>query len=133
MMRPMTIAACYLSSEGVVLGADSTSTIFVADPSGIGGQQHHLNYAQKVFEVGEDSSVGAAIWGPASIGDLSHRTFVAQCADELAHSWTYDVQEIAERISARFWKEYQARCQPVLDRYAELEQKANRSPKEECD
>src|SRR5438128_980256 len=79
----MTIAACYLSSEGVVIGADSTSTVFVANPSGVGGAFHHLNYAQKIFEVGENSSIGVALWGIASIGNLSHRTFIAQFADEV--------------------------------------------------
>ena len=44
----MTIAACYLAAEGVVFGADSTTTMFV---SGIGpgtpGAEHHYNFARK--------------------------------------------------------------------------------------
>jgi len=46
----MTIAACYLSGEGVVLGADSTTTMFVPamDP-GAPGADHHYNFAQKLF------------------------------------------------------------------------------------
>lgn len=127
----MTIAACYLSSEGVVLGADSTSTVFVANPSGVGGAVHHLNYAQKVFEVGEDSSIGVAIWGMGLIGDLSHRTFIAQCADELTGSHMSDVREIVERFSVRFWREYQPRFQQFLDRFAVLERQATRTPPEE--
>lgn len=43
----MTIAACYLSSEGVVFGADSTSTMYV---SGLGpgspGSEHHFNWVR---------------------------------------------------------------------------------------
>ncbi len=45
--RFMTIAACYLSSEGVVLGADSTSTVFVTNPSGVGGMSHQLNLPKR--------------------------------------------------------------------------------------
>jgi hypothetical protein len=127
----MTIAACYLSSEGIVLGADSTSSVFVANPNGVDGQLHQLNYAQKVFEIGEDSTVGVAIWGMGSIGDLSHRTFIAQCADDLAGSYCSDVRAIAERFSDRFWREYQPRFQQYLDRYAVLEQQAARTPAED--
>jgi hypothetical protein len=43
----VTIAICYVSPEGVVLGADSTTTYGT----------HHFNNSQKLFEVGEDSSL----------------------------------------------------------------------------
>ena len=53
----MTIAACYLSPEGVVLGADSMSTYPFP------GHDHHFNYGQKLFEIGEDSTFGLVTWG----------------------------------------------------------------------
>jgi hypothetical protein len=60
----MTIAACYLSAEGVVFGADSTTTMFV---SGIGpgapGAEHHYNFAQKVLQIGENSTLAMTMWG----------------------------------------------------------------------
>ena len=61
----MTIAACYLSSEGVVLGADSTSTYLVPIKKNgtIEWQTQHYDHAQKLFEIGEDSTAGIVIWG----------------------------------------------------------------------
>jgi hypothetical protein len=60
----MTIAAAYLTSEGLVLGADSTTTY--SDPAGNVVQL--LNHAQKIFEVGENSRFGFCTWGSASVG-----------------------------------------------------------------
>lgn len=77
----MTIAACYVSAEGVVLGADSTSTVYVPGPPGVEGNTHFFNLAQKVFEFGEDSSIGIVTWGLGSLGDTSHRTVIAEVAD----------------------------------------------------
>lgn len=59
----VTIAACYLSSEGVVLGADSTSTMFVRGHGNQVDSEHHYNFAQKIFEFGEDSTAGIVMWG----------------------------------------------------------------------
>ncbi len=127
----MTIAACYLSSEGIVLGADSTSTIFVANPSGVGGESHYLNFAQKLFEVGSDSSIGIAIWGMGSILELSHRTLIAQFADELTGGHVSEMAEIAAQFGTFFWREYQKRCQQFLDRFDALRQQTTRTPDEE--
>jgi hypothetical protein len=41
----VTIAACYLSSEGVVFGADSTTTFPVGPAPAM--RDRHYNYAQK--------------------------------------------------------------------------------------
>jgi hypothetical protein len=74
----MTIAAAYLTSEGVVFGADSTTTIITS-----GGVAQLLNYAQKIFEVGECSRLGICTWGAGRVGMVSHRTLIARLADEL--------------------------------------------------
>src|SRR6266849_2312320 len=74
----MTIAACYLSSEGVVFGADSTSTMFVAGPGPApGGSDHHYNFTQKIFSIGQDSALAVTLWGLGNLGSVSHRTLVA--------------------------------------------------------
>jgi len=73
----MTIAAAYLTSEGVVLGADSTTT--VGTGGGVAVAQL-LNYAQKIFEVGERSRLGVCTWGAGRIGEVSHRTLIARLA-----------------------------------------------------
>jgi 20S proteasome alpha/beta subunit len=41
----VTIAVCYISPEGVVLGADSTTTY---------APHIHFNNSQKLFEIGEN-------------------------------------------------------------------------------
>ncbi|WP_442481910.1 hypothetical protein [Aeoliella sp. SH292] len=102
----MTIAACYVSSEGVVLGADSTTTNFVTTPSKPEGETHRFNYGQKVFEVGEDSSIGIASWGLGSLGAVSIRTLVAQLGDELKHSPLPTMNEVAWRWSTLYWSQY---------------------------
>ncbi|HPD60318.1 MAG TPA: hypothetical protein PKV48_00970, partial [Thermodesulfobacteriota bacterium] len=94
----MTIAAAYLVSEGVVFGADSSTTVFARTPDGGGGVLQLLTHAQKVFEVGEDSRLGVCTWGAGSIGDVSHRTIVARLADEVKEDTS--VKDSAEILAS---------------------------------
>jgi hypothetical protein len=129
----MTIAACYLSSEGVVLGADSTSTIFVAGPNPWTPGIRHLNYAQKVFEIGRDSTLGITLWGMGAIGDLSHRALIAHLADDLTNNSVSSVEQVAGRFSARFWTEYSTRLSNYLNRFRVLHAMPNRGREEESE
>jgi hypothetical protein len=79
----MTIAAAYLTSEGVVLGADSATTVSVRQPTGGAGVAQVFRYAQKVFEVGDPGRAGLCAYGAGSIAEVSHRTLVACLADEM--------------------------------------------------
>jgi len=90
----VTIAAAYLVSEGVVFGADSSTTISVRTPVGGAGVLQVLSHAQKVFEVGENSRLGVCTWGAGSIGDISHRTIIACLADKMGEDTS--VQNAAE-------------------------------------
>ena len=74
----MTIAAVYLTPEGVVFGADSTASVNIPQFG-----MHFFNHTQKLFEVGENSSLGLITWGLGALGDISHRTMVAMLDDEL--------------------------------------------------
>jgi hypothetical protein len=58
----LTIAICSLTPEGVVLGADSTASFMVPE-----GGFHYLNFNQKLFQIGEDSTLAALTWGLAPI------------------------------------------------------------------
>jgi len=98
----MTIAAAYLTSEGVVLGADSSTMVSVQNPEGRSVIQL-LNHSQKVFEVGENSRVGACIWGLGSLGQISHRTILARLGDRIEENTTIEqaaniLKEIVEPI-----------------------------------
>ena len=86
----MTIAAAYLTSEGVVLGGDSTTTISFPAQGGTPGVvvAQLLNHAQKVFEVGEKSRLGLCTYGSGSIKGVSHRTIAARLGDKIDQNVT---------------------------------------------
>jgi hypothetical protein len=109
----MTIAACYVSREGVVLGADSTSTFTLE-------QNHYLNHAQKIFEIGESSTFGVVTWGLGRLQDVSYRTFTAQLADDLQKTEPESVRDVAERWSKLLWPEYQACFTKQIQRSKDL-------------
>lgn len=95
----MTIAACYVGQEGVVFGADSTSTVNV-------GGGHYFNYTQKVFELGTDSTLGVVTWGLGNLGAESHRTLFARVADRLAAQPPNSVLDVANLLAAEAWTSY---------------------------
>lgn len=96
----MTIAAAYLTSEGVVFGADSSTTVTATSPAGEGAVLQLLNHAQKVFEIGAGSRIGACTWGSGSFGNLSHRTLIAQVAERIDQDRT-TIREAAELLAAQ--------------------------------
>lgn len=112
----MTIAACYLSPEGLVLGADSTSTY--ANPDG----HHYFNHGQKLFEVGENSSLGIVTWGLGGLAVSSYRMLIAQLADSLASVPAASVAEVAQRWCDHFWSAYSTApfLLPMFQRRTEL-------------
>jgi hypothetical protein len=117
----MTIAACYLSSEGVVFGADSTATF----------SNRYYDHAQKIFEVGSrGSTLGIVIWGLGSLGELSHRTWIMQFAEHNQQQATASVQEIAIRLAQFFWPQYQSRLAPQILRFQQLAAQAQLNPQE---
>jgi len=124
----MTIAACYLCSEGVVLGADSTSTMFVFGPGDSGGSYHHFDFAQKLFELGDDSTAGIVTWGLGSLGSVSYRTLIAEVAD--ASDRAADLERIAACWSDRFWKQYTHSFGSYLERARLLRAKSVRTEEE---
>lgn len=99
----MTIAACYISPEGIVLGADSTSTY--AGQTG----QHYYNHAQKLFELSNEPGTGtlaAVTWGLGGLQVSSHRTLLSQLSDDLKKSPPKSVADVADRWSTQFWTAY---------------------------
>jgi hypothetical protein len=97
----VTIAAYALTGEGVVLGADSTST--VAFP---GGARRYYNNEQKLFEVGDHGTLGVVTWGIGRMGPHSYRTHIADLSEELKSSPPADVHDVAKRFSAKMWSVY---------------------------
>lgn len=96
----MTIAACYVSPEGVVLGADSASTYTF--PSG----HHHFNYGQKLFEIGIDSTLGIVTWGLGGLALGSYRTLAARLGDRITTSPINSVLDAAVHWIDMVWPIY---------------------------
>jgi len=129
----MTVAACYFSSEGVVLGADSTSTVFVTGPGGQPGLQQHYNFAQKVFEFGDPgATAGVAIWGVGSLGDVSYRTLVAEIADEARRQSAGSLQDVAALAARMHWDQYTRAFGSFLARAGELHAKGKALTQDEA-
>lgn len=128
----MTIAACYLSSEGVVLGADSTTTMYVTCPGPNPLQtEHHYNYAQKVFQIGKESTLGITMWGLGNLGETSYRTLIAEFADTLLSQGAQTVAEVAQGWNLFSWARYSQCFAQILRRVQQLLGQSSRTPDEE--
>jgi hypothetical protein len=112
----MTIAICHVSPEGVIFGADSTASL-VVNPGGF----HYFNHNQKIFQIGEQSTLGLVTWGLGGLTNVSYRTLVAQLADNLETSSPSNVFDAAVRWIDLFWTAYTSdplyqRCKTLNDK-----------------
>ncbi len=128
----MTIAACFVSADGVVFGADSTTTMAVADRM----QQpnlalHHFNYAQKVFEIGDNSSLGLVMWGLGNLNQMSYRTLISRFASLIRARYPSSVQDVASSWANFFWSEYSKSFAPAISEAHRLMAIAPRTPDED--
>jgi len=121
----MTIAVCCLSMEGAILGADSTLSVTVAD--GV----HYLNHNQKLFELGENSTLGVLTWGLGTLPTSSYRRLLALLADDLEKNPPASVLEVAKKWVDQFWPIYSADLKLAIQRCVDLNGKAARTPEEE--
>ncbi len=96
----MTIAAAYVTAEAVVLGADSTTTY-----ANTGGNQYY-NHSQKIFEIGENSTLAAVTWGLGGLNVSSYRTLIALFSDSFKHQKPKNVTDAASKWSKQFWNAY---------------------------
>lgn len=96
----MTIAACYVSPEGVVFGADSTASLNAS------GGFHFYNHNQKLFELGESATLAVVTWGLGGFGEISHRTLFAEFAEELTANPATSMQDVADRWATKAWTIY---------------------------
>jgi hypothetical protein len=112
----VTIAACYVTPEGVVLGADSTASAML--PGGF----HYFNYNQKVFEVGDPGkgTLGITTWGLATVGAQSHRTLLALFHDGFKNKRPKTVQDAATQWIDTVWPVYSPLTKRCTDLNAKL-------------
>jgi hypothetical protein len=130
----VTIAACYLSAEGVVFGADSTTTMTVLRPGpNPVGTPHHFNFAQKVFQIGHESTLGITMWGLGNLVNISYRTLISRFSDNLVAQPAQTMAEVADRWNAFFWASYSAEFAPLLQRVRQLRSQPARTPTEDAE
>lgn len=108
----MTIAISIKINDGVVLAADSASTLLGINPAAAGrvGVFNVYNNANKVFNLKKGLPIGAVTWGAGSIGQASTSTILkdlrkifAKGDDERYSGWklnkeTYTIDEVAQRL-----------------------------------
>jgi|SRR5665213_39958 len=111
----MTIAICAIVPEGIILGADSTASM--SDTVSF----HYFQNNQKLFEIGESSTLGMLTWGAVSFGDVSFRSLIAQLGDQLASKPAASVEEVARRWVELAWPEYTRIFENDLQKYQLLE------------
>jgi hypothetical protein len=123
----MTVVSCLVVPEGVVFGADSKTSIHT------GVEYHYLNHSQKILEFGENSTLAVATWGLTSLRETSFRTLVALIADGFAANPPTSVRDVAERLAAVVFNEYQNIFSAELTTVRTLEGKSDRTPEESAE
>jgi hypothetical protein len=104
----VTIALLIKVHDGVVLAADSATTLTAAQPDGSTAIVNIYNNANKVFNLHKKLPVGAMTWGlgnigPASISTLS-KDLRAKFHGVNADPWTldeeaYEIQDVASKAA----------------------------------
>ena len=89
---------------------------------------HYFDFNQKIFQIGESSSLGLMTWGLGGIGSTSYRTLTAQLADDLAARPPKSALEVAERWVDLVWPLYSAF--DLTKRFQALNAKAAHDPKD---
>lgn len=104
----MTIAISLKVNDGLVLAADSASTLVGLDED---GRAHVLNVyknANKVFNLCKGSPIGVVTWGTGAFGSASIETLVKDFRVRLAAGFdpkNYSVEEIAKQFREFMYEE----------------------------
>ena len=102
----MTIAISMKINDGLVLAADSASTVVGQDPLGNLFAVNVYNNANKVFNLLKGAPIGAITWGAGSIGNASISSVVKDFRRQLStgdgalNPNNYSIEEVATRFKA---------------------------------
>lgn len=108
----MTIAISIKINDGLVLAADSASTVFGLIPSGQLQVINVYNNADKVFNLRKGLPIGAITWGSGSIGQASVSTIIKDLRHRLTGddpgfpSWKLDKHKYTVEEAAHHLKEF---------------------------
>ncbi|MDA9482963.1 hypothetical protein XI07_13180 [Bradyrhizobium sp. CCBAU 11445] len=100
------------------MGADSTTTY---------GDRHYNN-SQKLFQIGENSTLGVITWGLGGLLVRSHRTLFAELDDDLRVNPPPDMQTVATRWAALYWQAYSDPNSPVAPFISRVRALASQPP-----
>lgn len=112
----MTIALSIKVHDGLVLAADSASTIIGPAPGGGLGVHTIYNNANKIANLCKGRPIGAVVWGAGSIGRVSISTLLKDLrkrftgqdhahADWVLNDTNCTVQHVAERVRQFIYEE----------------------------
>jgi hypothetical protein len=112
----MTIAISLKVNDGLILAADSASTLVTQDPAGNAGVVNVYNNANKVFNLRKGLPIGAITWGSGSIGTASIATLAKDLRkrftdpDKTHREWklvsnTYTVESVAQKLKQFMYDE----------------------------
>lgn len=104
----MTIAIFMQVGDGVVLAADSSSTIFGQSQNGKTGVVKVYNYAHKIFQF-KDYPIGLMMWGAGNIGPHSVDSLLSYYGDNypsINQTTSYTVQKMAQDVSDFILKQF---------------------------
>lgn len=101
----MSIAITLKVHDGVVLAADSASTLMLNTPQGPAGVVTVYNNANKIFNLYKGLPIGCVTFGAGSIGNSSVATLLKDFRRELAKPGAidpnrYTVEDVARRLAA---------------------------------
>lgn len=96
----MTIAISLKVNDGLVLAADSATTLIDQNPdTGEAGVVNVYNHANKVFNLVKGLPIGVITWGAGAIGSASISTLVKDLRKRLTDDATldgkYEIEEVA--------------------------------------
>jgi hypothetical protein len=129
----MTIAISLKINDGLVLAADSASTVLGMIPTGELQVINVYNNVSKLFNLRKGLPIGAVTWGAGSIGQASISTIVKDLRERFTggdrdfRDWelkkdTYNVEAVARRLRefvfddlyAKAFSSFPAQKQPAL-------------------
>ena len=111
-LENVTIAISIKINDGLVLAADSASTVFGLIPSGQLQVINVYNNADKVFNLRKGLPIGAITWGSGSIGQASVSTIIKDLRHRLTGddpgfpSWKLDKHKYTVEEAAHHLKEF---------------------------
>lgn len=106
----MTIALTLKVNDGLVLAADSASTVVAVDDTGKPAVVNVYHHANKVFNLIKGKPIGAVTWGSGNIGAASMSTLMKDFRQELIRDESnvrqrHSIEDVAQLARRFFFEE----------------------------